>query len=65
LAHEVLYKAQEDQGSPLAFDLAKARLQMTPGLAFAPGTTFDDVFERLQNWRLIEITGSQIRILKW
>jgi len=66
LAHTVLYKTQtEHGGDPLTFDLAKATLQVTPGLAFAPGTTFEDVFESLQNWRLIQITGGQIRVLEW
>ena len=40
-------------------------LKVTPGIMFAQGVTFDDVFETLEKWRLIDIEGDTLVCLDW
>jgi len=35
-------------------------LQLTPGLFFSPGTTWDDIFERMESWGWISKENSKL-----
>ncbi len=67
LAHEALWQAQEDNGGALDVKLAEVKLQTTPGITFAPGTTFVDVFLMLKDCRFIDFNrdSEEIRVLPW
>ena len=61
--YNVLLKAQEQFGRSLKITEVEECLERTPGLVFAPGTTFDSVLNKLQNWQLVEIDGDFVRVL--
>ncbi len=52
-AHQSLYQAQEKKGRFLTYDEAERRLGRTSGIIFSPGTTFEDVFQKLENYNMI------------
>jgi len=54
LAHQVLYQKQEEKQSWLSRKDLELVLQTTPGIIFAPGTTFDDVIKKLEKYDFIK-----------
>lgn len=61
--YNVLLQAQEKFGRSLKITEVEECLERTPGLAFAPGTTFGKVLNKLQHWQLVEIDGDFIRVI--
>ena len=50
LAHQVLYKKQEEKQSWLTRKDLELVLQTTSGIIFSPGTDFDDVIKELESY---------------
>jgi hypothetical protein len=67
LAHKALWDAQCQNGDTLPMDLAADKLQTTSGIIFSPGTTFMDVYHKLEKYDLVEIDGEarKLRVLEW
>ena len=53
-AYYVIRKAyKENKERPLTRSSAQITIESTPGLRFHPGTTMEEVFKQLVDWRLI------------
>jgi hypothetical protein len=53
LTHRVLYEKQQKKGSWLTSKELEVILQTTPGILFAPRTTYEDVYELLEHYKLL------------
>jgi len=67
LAHSVLLQAQDRFGTDsLTTTQAEREMKVTPGLMFAPGVTFEDVFQVLERWQLLEVKQDKtIAVRSW
>lgn len=65
LAHSALLELYKSLEIPITKSQAEHKLKVTPGIMFADGVTYDDVFKTLELWRLIKISGKIIEVLDW
>jgi len=61
--YNVLRQAQEKFGRNLSIAEAEKCLERTPGLTFPLGSTFDEVFHKLQYWQLVKIDRYCIHVI--
>jgi hypothetical protein len=63
IAYRVLLDAQKRRRRRLRIRQVQEYLESTPGLVFCPGTTVDEVLEKLERWELIEIDGPYVSVV--
>jgi len=63
LVYRMLLKAQHDQVC-VPLSVASKCIQTTPGLMFAPGTTVPGVLKKLEGWKLIQVEGDVVKVIK-
>lgn len=63
LVYRMLLEEQKKQEYILLPAVSKI-IQTTPGLMFAPGTTVPGVLKRLEGWKLIQVEGEVVKVIK-
>jgi hypothetical protein len=60
--YRILYERQEEQDSYLTYEQAEEIIRSTPGLIFQPDTTYKDIFNELENYKLVCLDKIKERI---
>jgi hypothetical protein len=62
LCYWALWEKQEEAGSFLTYEQVRARTGSTPGIVFDPGTTFEDILDKLRSYGMVAIDNSAERV---
>lgn len=63
IAYNVLLRAQKQKRRSLTIRQVQEYLESTPSLVFNPGTTLDEVLEKMERWDLVKINGDHIIVV--